>query len=553
MSAPSALPLLLSFALQNVAAEPATTPQPGFDCRRAASAVEHLICSDVELAASDRRVGLLFAEARRELGEQARPLIDEQRAWLKERDGYDSVASLHTLYVHRERALILALPTFAPGAAAVPDEKNYLRLFPAMSPDTLYDIATEVNRPSIEAASCSYFRQSPTAAVILFAAHFGSSLDAGQPLCRDIDITKSVPETKAFVDALDAASAPGRCYGTIMQATFRDHRLSRIMAVVDTAPPDLDTYADFRTARYEGMSYHPDLEHWAQQGSWEKTLFAEIQRTRAVAQEALRIDYAKRVHLDPKRAAKLAEYHVERLIESYTGDASPDPSALYYASRCLDRHDLDTYLADGKPPEKRCSYGEHDDASPSAELRRLLGLAIVNDYPLADIQRLITAGAALNPEKQEYSENSDSPLMLAAARADVIAALLAAGADPNPGNHFGKTALMYAIAARNDEGVRALLKAGANVDATTDALPPYCSDLKAGLRTPLMYAAWHGNVEIVKTLLDAHAQREAEDSNGEIAEDYLPKNTGIDAAQRSAIAALLHEAAPADRAARPNP
>lgn len=162
----------------------------------------------------------------------------------------------------------------------------------------------------------------PTAAVILFAAHFGSSLDAGQPLCRDIDVTKSVPETKAFVDALDAASAPGRCYGTIMQATFRDHRLSRIMAVVDTAPPDLDTYADFRTARYEGMSYRPDLEHWAQQGSWEKALFAEIQRTRAVAQEALRIDYAKRVHLDPKRAAKLAEYHIEQLIESYTGDAS---------------------------------------------------------------------------------------------------------------------------------------------------------------------------------------------------------------------------------------
>jgi len=80
---------------------------PRSERRRAASAIERLICSDVDLAAGDRRVGLLFAEARCEPGGQARPLIDEQRAWLKERDEYDSADALHTLYVHRERALIL--------------------------------------------------------------------------------------------------------------------------------------------------------------------------------------------------------------------------------------------------------------------------------------------------------------------------------------------------------------------------------------------------------------------------------------------------------------
>jgi ankyrin repeat protein len=120
----------------------------------------------------------------------------------------------------------------------------------------------------------------------------------------------------------------------------------------------------------------------------------------------------------------------------------------------------------------------------------LLGLAIVNDYPLSVIKQLIGEGAQLDPPRMENGnqESRESLLMLAAARAYVIAALLIAGADPNLVNDFGKTALMYAVQEQGTDAVRALIEAGAIIDTVTNA-DVGCTVLKAGSRSALMYAA----------------------------------------------------------------
>jgi uncharacterized protein len=66
---------------------PTHAAKPGFDCAKASSQVEKLICSDAELAALDRSLSDLYAVVLRHTpaGEH-RQLKAEQRGWIKGRD-----------------------------------------------------------------------------------------------------------------------------------------------------------------------------------------------------------------------------------------------------------------------------------------------------------------------------------------------------------------------------------------------------------------------------------------------------------------------------------
>ena len=417
------------------------------------------------------------------------------------------------------------------------DTEAVLRIFPAMTPDDLGHIATYENREQLSAASCVYFQRKPHLAAELFQSNFGGSLDGWQPLCRDLDLAEKIPATAPFLTALDKARAAGSCWGTIQHTRYRNEALVRILAVVD-ADPDMKTYRAKRAQQHSGLNYEPDLHHWSQQGLWEKALYADIKRTQAIAREAMRKDYATRLHLGNEQASTLADFRLEQLIDVFIRDHSGGSSTLSYASLCLDTGDLDQYVADGKVPDKVCPDQEYVDASAPSVLRRLLGLAIINDYPHEVVQRLIDAKAELTAKSGEY-EDPETPLMQAATRTDVIQALLTAGADPESQNGFGKTALMYAVAQNNLSGVRLLLVAGAKVDTTTYPLGKGCTDLLAGERTALMYAAWHAKPEVLKLLLDAKADRSLRDSKGETAQKYIARNDKLDAAQRAEMEKLL--------------
>ncbi len=209
-------------------------------------------------------------------------------------------------------------------------------------------------------------------------------------------------------------------------------------------------------------------------------------------------------------------------------------------SLCLSTADLDSYLA-GKVPDKKCPDADFADPAPQATLRRLLGLAIVNDYPTQVVRRLIAGGARLDPPDLEVDgkhESRESLLMLAATRADVIDALLAAGADPNRRNEFGKTALMYAVQERNLPGVRRLIQGGADVNAAT-VVGRECLVVQPGGRTALMYAAWQATPAIVRALLEAHADAGRADSRGKTAADYVAANRRLSPEERRATNAML--------------
>lgn len=86
---------------------------------------------------------------------------------------------------------------------------------------------------------------------------------------------------------------------------------------------------------------------------------------------------------------------------------------------------------------------------------------------------------------------------------EVIAHLLAAGANPNAVDFQGATPLMYAAEVGTMELLRALLAAGADVNA---------QDAKG--RTALMYASEHCHTDSVRLLVKAGADVTFKDSNG---------------------------------------
>jgi uncharacterized protein len=60
---------------------------PSFDCAKAQTAVEKLICSDAGVAALDRKLAAALAAVRKANPTWSQSLLDSQRAWLKSRDG----------------------------------------------------------------------------------------------------------------------------------------------------------------------------------------------------------------------------------------------------------------------------------------------------------------------------------------------------------------------------------------------------------------------------------------------------------------------------------
>jgi uncharacterized protein len=85
--------ILLASLLAAAAAAPATTEAPSFDCVRAATQVETMICSDAGLAMADRAMAYFYAHRRR----SSAPLQPHAQ-WLAERDACADVGCIREAY-----------------------------------------------------------------------------------------------------------------------------------------------------------------------------------------------------------------------------------------------------------------------------------------------------------------------------------------------------------------------------------------------------------------------------------------------------------------------
>jgi uncharacterized protein YecT (DUF1311 family) len=108
--------------------------------------------------------------------------------------------------------------------------------------------------------------------------------------------------------------------------------------------------------------------------------------------------------------------------------------------------------------------------------------------------------------------------------------LLRAGADPNYPNEFGKTPLMVAAHLNRIDATRALLGAGASVDATTHASESSCAGMPlSGGRQAFGYAAENASPLLMKLLLDAK-HRDPLSATGN---QYLARNPRLTDAERA--------------------
>ena len=152
------------------------------------------------------------------------------------------------------------------------------------------------------------------------------------------------------------------------------------------------------------------------------------------------------------------------------------------------------------------------------------------------------------PETEACAEfaGMDPLLHVAVASPRALEALLARGADADLRDDIGKTPLMVAAQHDRIESAKLLLAHRARVDATTYVeSKPFGFALSHDARTPLMYAAASGSLEMIRLLLEAGADPYRTDSKGQRALDYLlgfgpvPPNAKLSAADRAQAVRLL--------------
>lgn len=172
-----------------------------------------------------------------------------------------------------------------------------------------------------------------------------------------------------------------------------------------------------------------------------------------------------------------------------------------YMSGRLDQLLADEHAGDAQEPQRPKGYatGERPLAGPQAT--PLMRAAAAGD--VRTVERLLDGGAAAD----RVVPGQGTALILAATAGadDVVAALLARGADPNLADPAGnrwtnlpRTALNGAARAGCVESARLLLDHGARVDAAPE-----------GDATPLMAAARYGHLDVARFLVERGADVDA--------------------------------------------
>ncbi len=241
----------------------------------------------------------------------------------------------------------------------------------------------------------------------------------------------------------------------------------------------------------------------------------------ATAGNTVLVDAVKNQDADAVRT--LLKQHVD--VNAPEADGT---TALHWAAHWGDLETVDALLKEGANISALNRYG----ATPISEAVRIGSEELIN--------KLLQAGADPNTL---VTSQAETVLMKAARDGNLgaVKALIEHGADVNAKENFrGQTALMWAAAEGHPDMVKMLAAHGAELDLRSydrdTTIPkmaagsPAAPIARGGL-TALLFAVRQGETETVKTLLDAKADINAVDSDGNNALVLAILNTHYDLAK----------------------
>lgn len=226
---------------------------------------------------------------------------------------------------------------------------------------------------------------------------------------------------------------------------------------------------------------------------------------------------------DAESVRALLKQHVD--VNAAAADGT---TALHWAAHWGDLETVDALLREGANPTALNRYG----ATPLSEAVRIGGASL--------IEKLLQAGADPNTFTTAQAET----VLMKASRegnVDAVKVLLEHGAEVNVKENFrGQTALMWAAAEGHVDIINVLAAHGADLnvrsydrDTTVQKMAagtPAAPIARGGL-TALLFAVRQGQTAAVKSLLDAKADINAVDSDGNNALTLAILNTHYDLTQ----------------------
>lgn len=473
-----------------------------FDCDKAHSSIEKLLCSNDELSDLDNQLGEAYVTAlQRMRTDGGKRLQQEQLQWLRSVRN-QCVDSTCLLNVYRRRV-------------------------------------NELDPFADKQLSCEEMRKLPER---IFSDGIDLGSGSGSPIEVDYRCPESLSQQKfmqkllGLTEQIRGDAGPQICSGTIVHALWRYYHFS--LAAAGFAPQTLSkvsaavagdlnwsTFARTDESIKETQVFLY-LKQWSERSRFNLERYSDFTAEFDRVLPQLTQHY-KTKHKLPRADAQTAAKNalmllVQRAAGSFPSSELTTESTLVQLVRDeqVTSIDIQRALSDGN--RDLGPYSEFD-------LYQALNVALLHNRS----QQIVSSLAEnLSPEAIQFQADGKEPLLsFAIGNQQSLEYLLGRKVPVNAANNFGKTALFYAIGLSNHNAVETLLKAGANVNqaykSAKELRPNDDECVYPGLshtrRTPLMHAAQNSDLQMLQLLVKAGAQLSAVDDLGFNALDYAAR------------------------------
>jgi hypothetical protein len=459
-----------------------TATAASFDCAKAGSKVEKLICANPQLSELDSLLQDTYSKARTDLSPiQDQAIVSAQKTWLKRSR---NICADQTCLTAAYNTRINELDPVADSVVTCEEMQKYPeRIFFASG----LDLGSGHGSP------------------IDFDYHCSDSLASLPFMKKLLDITEKVRNIRYPI---------GFCTGTLLYAQERYYRYD--LAAAGFAPLQYLNYRNLDEASPTILDY---FKQWSEISPENYRLYTEFFSEFDSALPALAEHYRKQLNIAEPKATEAARNALLRIVNWAAGSF---PHASFSMSSKLLQMVRDSHTGANELQKLLADSGQ---TFSKQQLYQALKAALLMQRP-TDYVKLL--GDKLSATEIAGFEQTEEPLLsMAIASPDNLRYLLDKGVAVDSQNDFGKTALFYAIGLNNYPAVEILLQHKADVNhAYKSAEELHGADecvypeLLHTKRTPLMHAAQHADAKMIKLLLDHGAQLKAIDDQAYNAADY---------------------------------